>query len=136
MERIAAGGESAYAVRNGGKEVLAWGENSKGQLGTGDTERHPTPKPVMFTPPSPVVELEGGSHHVLARLQNGQVYAWGADESGQLGFAIRGRRHPKGAASTPARSCRRSCSRWATSSSSPPAKPTASPSKKKKAARG
>ena len=86
VERIAAGGESAYAVRNGGSEVLAWGENSKGQLGTGDTERHPTPKPVMFTPPSPVVELEGGSHHVLARLQNGQVYAWGADESGQLGF--------------------------------------------------
>ncbi len=41
----------------------------------------------MFTPPSPVVELEGGAHHVLARLQNGQVYAWGADESGQLGFA-------------------------------------------------
>jgi len=41
----------------------------------------------MFTPPSPVVELEGGSRHVLARLQNGQVYAWGADESGQLGFA-------------------------------------------------
>ena len=87
VERIAAGGESAYAVRNGGKEVLAWGENAKGQLGTGDSERHPTPKPVLFTPPSPVVELEGGSHHVLARLQNGQVYAWGADESGQLGFA-------------------------------------------------
>jgi alpha-tubulin suppressor-like RCC1 family protein len=86
VERIAAGGESAYAVRNGGKEVLAWGENAKGQLGTGDSERHPTPKPVMFTPPSPVVELDGGAHHVLARLQNGQVYAWGADESGQLGF--------------------------------------------------
>ena len=42
VERIAAGGESAYAVRNGGREVLAWGENSKGQLGTGDSERHPT----------------------------------------------------------------------------------------------
>ncbi len=86
VERIAAGGESAYAVRNGGREVLAWGENSKGQLGTGDSERHSTPKPVMFTPPSPVVELEGGARHVLARLQNGQVYAWGSDESGQLGF--------------------------------------------------
>ena len=87
VERIAVGGEAAYAVRNGGREVLAWGENSKAQLGTGDTERHPTPKPVMFSPPSPIVELEGGSHHALARLANGQVYAWGADESGQLGFA-------------------------------------------------
>ena len=86
VERIAAGGEAAYAVRNGGREVLAWGENSKGQLGTGDTERHATPTAVMFTPPSPVVELEGGTRHVLARLQNGQVYAWGADDSGQLGF--------------------------------------------------
>ncbi|HTY96143.1 MAG TPA: hypothetical protein VMB91_03820, partial [Solirubrobacteraceae bacterium] len=35
VERIAAGGESAYAVRGGGREVLAWGENAKGQLGTG-----------------------------------------------------------------------------------------------------
>ena len=86
VERIAAGGESAYAVRNGGREVLAWGENSKGQLGTGDSERHSAPTPVMFTPPSPVVELEGGARHVLARLANGQVYAWGSDESGQLGF--------------------------------------------------
>ena len=41
VERIAAGGESAYAVRNGGREVLAWGENSKGQLGTG---RQRTPR--------------------------------------------------------------------------------------------
>ena len=92
VERIVAGGEAAYAVRNGGRELLAWGENSKGQLGTGDTERHPTPRAVMFTPPSPVVELEGGAHHVFARLANGQVYAWGADDSGQLRVPRGGRR--------------------------------------------
>jgi alpha-tubulin suppressor-like RCC1 family protein len=86
VERIAAGGEAAYAVRALGREVLAWGENSKGQLGTGSTERATAPQRVAFTPPSPVVEIEGGARHALARLQNGRVYAWGADDSGQLGF--------------------------------------------------
>ena len=32
----------------------------------------------------------GRSRHVLARLANGQVYAWGADNAGQLGFAAGG----------------------------------------------
>ena len=90
----------------------------------------------MFTPPSPVVELEGGARHVLARLQNGQVYAWGSDESGQLGFPsaaeggrrlrparLRGDAHLRAVAQPRRRR-------------SPPAKPTASPSKKKKAGSG
>ena len=33
-----------------------------------------------------MTEIAGGSQHVLALLANGQVYAWGADGVGQLGF--------------------------------------------------
>jgi len=86
VERIGAGTESAYAVRAGGGEVLAWGENGRGQLGNGTTTPSPSPVRAILEPGSPVVEIAGGSMHTLARLANGQVYAWGADNAGQLGF--------------------------------------------------
>ncbi len=89
-ERIGAAAESAYAVRDGGEEVLSWGENSRGQLGDGSTTPSPFAVRATLEPGSPVLEVAGGSAHVLARLQNGQVYAWGADGAGQLGFAAGG----------------------------------------------
>ena len=39
-----------------------------------------------FEPGSRVLEITGGAQHVLARLENGQVYSWGANGAGQLGF--------------------------------------------------
>ncbi len=86
VERIGVGDESAYAVRSGGEEVLAWGENFRGQLGNGTTTPSPMPVRASFEPGSPILEIAGGSMHALARLANGQVYAWGADNAGQLGF--------------------------------------------------
>ncbi len=86
VERIGVGDESAYAVRGGGEEVLAWGEDLRGQLGNGSTTPSPSPVRASFEPGSPVVEIAGGSMHALARLADGQVYAWGADNAGQLGF--------------------------------------------------
>jgi alpha-tubulin suppressor-like RCC1 family protein len=86
VERIGAGEESAYAVRNGGHEVVAWGAGGKAQLGNGEANDHASPVKVAFEPPAPVTEIAGGSQHVLALLANGEVYAWGADGLGQLGF--------------------------------------------------
>lgn len=86
VERIGAGEEAAYAVRAGGREVLAWGAGGKGQLGNGENNDSASPVRAAFEPPSPVTEIAGGSQHVLALLANGDVYAWGADGSGQLGF--------------------------------------------------
>ena len=65
---------------------MSWGENGRGQLGDGTTTPSPFPVRADLEPGSPVVEIAGGTAHVLARLQNGQVYAWGADGAGQLGF--------------------------------------------------
>ena len=90
VERIGAGDESAYAVRGGGEEVLAWGENSRGQLGNGTTAASPFPVRTLVEPGSPVAEIAGGGLHALARLQNGLLYAWGADGAGQLGFETGG----------------------------------------------
>jgi len=86
VERIGAGEEDAYAVRASGREVVAWGSGGKGQLGNGESNDSASPVKAAFEPPSPVIEIAGGSQHVLALLANGEVYAWGADGVGQLGF--------------------------------------------------
>jgi len=86
VERIGAGEETAYAIAGGGKKVVAWGSGGKGQLGNGDNEDSSSPVRTLLEPASPVVEIVGGSTHALARLANGELYAWGADGLGQLGF--------------------------------------------------
>jgi alpha-tubulin suppressor-like RCC1 family protein len=87
VEKIAAGPGTAYAVRNGGTELLAWGSNAGGQIGNRNAS-DPTTRAVKveWTPPSPIVEVSPGTGDVFARLQNGQIYAWGTDAHGQLGF--------------------------------------------------
>ncbi len=86
VERIGAGEETAYAIGSGGKKVAAWGSGGKGQLGDGETEDSPSPVRTLLEPASPVVEIVGGATHALARLANGELYAWGSDGSGQLGY--------------------------------------------------
>ena len=53
VERIGAGEEAAYAVRAGGREVLAWGGGGKGQLGNGEDNESASPVKATFEPPSP-----------------------------------------------------------------------------------
>ncbi len=86
VERIGSGEETAYAIGSGGKKVAAWGSGGKGQLGDGDSEDSSSPVRTLLEPASPVVEIVGGASHALARLADGELYAWGADGSGQLGF--------------------------------------------------
>lgn len=107
VERIAAGEEAAYAIRSGGREVLAWGPGAKGQLGNGATKDSSSPVRVSFEPSSPVDEIAAGGQQALARLADGEVYAWGGDASGQLGFEAQGEPsetcgHSKGCSTVPA----------------------------------
>ncbi len=88
VEVIGAGEETGYAVKGGGSEVYSWGGNGKGQLGDPAVNHQGTATPVRvssFSPPSPVVEILGGDAQALARLANGGLYGWGADNAGQLG---------------------------------------------------
>jgi alpha-tubulin suppressor-like RCC1 family protein len=96
---IAAGGSQSIALLGDGG-VVAWGENTAGQLGDGT---HTGPQTCVFVshegeagepcsatpvPVSGVSEaaaIAAGSNHNLALLRDGTVVAWGANNEGQLG---------------------------------------------------
>uniref|UniRef100_A0A7N8X9I1 Regulator of chromosome condensation (RCC1) and BTB (POZ) domain containing protein 2 n=1 Tax=Mastacembelus armatus TaxID=205130 RepID=A0A7N8X9I1_9TELE len=67
-------------------EVFAWGHNGYSQLGNGTTNHGLTPALVstnLLT--KRVTEVACGSHHTIALTTDGEVYAWGYNNSGQVG---------------------------------------------------
>jgi alpha-tubulin suppressor-like RCC1 family protein len=74
-------GHSLALLSNG--TVMAWGENSLGQLGNGTTTNSDVP--VKVNGLSEVVAVAAGFFHNLALLKNGTVMAWGHSFQGQLG---------------------------------------------------
>ncbi len=85
VESISAGDNHTVALTDTGV-VLTWGANSHGQLGTRDTTSRRDPVSVR------IPELRGSRHaviaggdSVLARTNEGQVYAWGHGRFGQNG---------------------------------------------------
>jgi alpha-tubulin suppressor-like RCC1 family protein len=85
---IAAGGNSSIAM----SEVpMVWGSNSNGQLGTGSAA------PAYRAAAGPIPALPGGvfrfavgANHMLAQRSDGTVWAWGANDSGQIGNGMTG----------------------------------------------
>ncbi|MFC5401367.1 S-layer homology domain-containing protein [Cohnella soli] len=71
-----------YAVTNNG--VFAWGQNSYGQLGTGETRDSDTPVRVSSLDGKNVTSLSVGKSHVLALLNDGSVWGTGDTTQGQL----------------------------------------------------
>ena len=70
--------------------VLAWGDNTTGQLGTGDLTARLVPTAINAPQGQSgilenVVAVSGGLRFSLALTADGQVYAWGDDQYGQLG---------------------------------------------------
>lgn len=63
--------------------VLAWGDNSQGQLGVGDTNKHIGPVVVMGL--SNVQAIAAGGFHGMALRADGRVWTWGSGGSSQLG---------------------------------------------------
>jgi alpha-tubulin suppressor-like RCC1 family protein len=91
---LAAGGDHALALTSN-HHVLAWGNNTNGQLGDGPStapdkclrqERCATmPVYVQLPKGTTVVEVATGFRHSLALTSTGQVLAWGYSADGQLG---------------------------------------------------
>ncbi|MFI0434724.1 MAG: hypothetical protein ACH350_03215 [Parachlamydiaceae bacterium] len=82
---IAGGGEFSLALDKDGN-VWAWGDNSLGQVGVNVNNvksTYSTPQKVLNL--SGVIAIAAGQYHALALKNDGKVYAWGANGSGQLG---------------------------------------------------
>ena len=63
-----------------GTDVMTFGQDSFGQLGNGTAGASPTPRTVL----TGAGDVAGGREHALA-LASGAVWAWGADDKGQVG---------------------------------------------------
>jgi len=88
-----AAGKYYSAALKGDGTVWTWGENSVGQLGNG-TVGFPASsnKPVQVKDPmdqtgylTGVIAIACGDYHTMALKADGTIFAWGANNSGQLG---------------------------------------------------
>ena len=66
-------------------EILCWGENSTGQLGTGDDISRTIPWPVSHGTIEFSRVVPGAAHSCALSLDN-EVYCWGSNNAGQLGL--------------------------------------------------
>jgi alpha-tubulin suppressor-like RCC1 family protein len=73
----------SFALRDDGT-LLAWGNNSSGQLGIGTTTIQRTPVKVAGL--AGVIAAAAGANHSIALSADGSVWAWGDNSSGQLGI--------------------------------------------------
>ncbi|MDT7510936.1 InlB B-repeat-containing protein [Bifidobacterium sp. H6bp9] len=91
--QVSAGDQYSLAVGSDGN-AYAWGSNNRGQLGDGTTSQRTTPV-VVRTPDRSTypdlpkdftyVQVSAGANHSLAVGSDGNAYAWGNNNRGQLG---------------------------------------------------
>jgi alpha-tubulin suppressor-like RCC1 family protein len=83
--QVAGGCNHSLALRSDGT-VWAWGGNAAGQLGDGTLTGHTTPVRVTGVPVY-VAGVSAGGEFAAVLGTDGSVWAWGADNAGQLGNA-------------------------------------------------
>lgn len=88
VRAIEAGAAFSMALKDDGT-VWAWGNNSYGQLGIGNTTNKSYPVQVLASDGvnklTGIIAIACGDNHALAIKGDGTVYAWGLNTSGQLG---------------------------------------------------
>jgi alpha-tubulin suppressor-like RCC1 family protein len=74
-------------VAGSGRTLLAWGDNSHGQLGDGTTVSRFRPAPVRLDLPSgvTVAAIGAGAVHSIALTSEPLVLTWGGNAFGQVG---------------------------------------------------
>ena len=86
--QVATGDGHGLALTSSGA-VYAWGDGNNGDLGQGsDTSEHDTPVEVPLPASADIISVAAGQYVSFAVTAAGQVYAWGDDESGQLGNRV------------------------------------------------
>ncbi|MDQ6746398.1 MAG: putative Ig domain-containing protein [Actinomycetota bacterium] len=108
VNEVAAGSDHNLAVTSG-DQLYAWGGNYGGQLGSTAGNGVVVSGPGPYLPQYPparvrlpgqtgrVVQVAGGGWFSLALTATGQLYAFGDNESGQLGSPVNDGFHPLGA---------------------------------------
>lgn len=87
--RITAGGSHSGYVVNG--NLYTWGRNNYGQLGSGTSTGDLTnPTITKLSTISQVVSIGFNQNNSLAITEDGSVWTWGANSSGQLGMGNTG----------------------------------------------
>ncbi|OGR01794.1 MAG: hypothetical protein A2505_10980 [Deltaproteobacteria bacterium RIFOXYD12_FULL_55_16] len=82
---VAAGRRHSLALGTDGR-VWAWGAGQFGQTGNGSSDHFASqPLPGLVPLPVAIQAIAAGDHHTLARGVDGSVWAWGANDLGQLG---------------------------------------------------
>lgn len=82
-ESLLSAGANHSILRDSIGYLLAWGDNSKGQLGDGTTLQRSVPVPIDL--PKRMITVAAGGSHTLALDEEGKVWSWGDNSSGQLG---------------------------------------------------
>ncbi|KAK3601331.1 hypothetical protein CHS0354_011933 [Potamilus streckersoni] len=85
MEIAFGSGPHVLAVSDGG-DVFSWGHNGYCQLGNGGSVQGIVPVLISSNLPShKVCKVACGSHHSMALTTEGEIYAWGQNNCGQVG---------------------------------------------------
>lgn len=86
FKAIAAGGYHTCGITKDQGDVYCWGNNSDGQLGTGNNINYK--EPTKVTLPNPAISVTAGMFHTcILDAVNSHRFCWGNNESGQLGKA-------------------------------------------------
>jgi alpha-tubulin suppressor-like RCC1 family protein len=80
----AAGQSHSLALTSVGR-VLAWGDNSQGQLGTGNRRDADAPVWVHLPKVAHITSIAAGRYYSLALTRGGKMIGWGDDGFGQMG---------------------------------------------------
>ncbi|MCX5822382.1 MAG: RCC1 repeat-containing protein, partial [Deltaproteobacteria bacterium] len=84
IKAIDAGYKYTIALGSDGT-VWTWGYNNKGQLGNNTQTDSYTPQQVGTLSGSVIASIAAGYDHALSARNDGTVWAWGNNSSGQLG---------------------------------------------------
>ena len=84
VRAVAAGLFHGLAVGSDGR-AYAWGDNRTDQLGNGTTTGRAVPAAVALPGGVRATAVSAGDWHSLALGADGEVYAWGVNDNGQLG---------------------------------------------------
>ena len=89
--QISTGDRHTLAIGSDGN-TYGWGSNDYGQLGDGTLQDHYTPQLIAFPQSVHIIQVSAGMRNSLALDDQGHIWAWGRNDSGQLGLGDRTRR--------------------------------------------